>query len=135
MSDPAADVGLGRSTVGKALAALEQAGCARRQAGGRDGARRLPDRWTATTPDAPPDAADAASVVPPQGTTGRLRPGQLDQLVLDDLQAHAGEPASPTTVAKRLGRSSGAVANCLTRLAAADRVRQISQRPGRYRTM
>jgi Mn-dependent DtxR family transcriptional regulator len=41
----AAAVGLGRSTVSAALARLESAGKVRRRAGGRDGARRLPDRW------------------------------------------------------------------------------------------
>jgi len=41
-----AAAGLGRSTVGKALARLEQSGRVRRSAGGREGARRLPDRWS-----------------------------------------------------------------------------------------
>jgi DNA-binding transcriptional ArsR family regulator len=38
-------VGLGRSTVSAALARLESAGKVKRRAGGREGARRLPDRW------------------------------------------------------------------------------------------
>ena len=42
--------GIGRSTAAKALAALEGAGKARHTLGGRDGARRLPDRWTVTPP-------------------------------------------------------------------------------------
>jgi hypothetical protein len=35
-------------------------------------------------------------------------------------------------VAKALGRSGGAVGNCLTRLAAAGRVRKVSDKPRRY---
>ncbi|MGH9081769.1 MAG: MarR family transcriptional regulator [Acidimicrobiales bacterium] len=38
-------LGLGQSTAAKHLAALEADGAARRQPGGREGARRLPDRW------------------------------------------------------------------------------------------
>jgi len=37
-----------------------------------------------------------------------------------------------TAVAKALGRSAGAVGNCLTRLAAAGQVRQVSEKPRRY---
>jgi DNA-binding transcriptional ArsR family regulator len=42
----AAAVELGRTTVGKALAALERTGVVRRHPGGRDGRRRLADRWS-----------------------------------------------------------------------------------------
>lgn len=41
--------GLGVSTVSKALAVLEAAGRAGRAPGGRDGGRRLPDRWAPTS--------------------------------------------------------------------------------------
>jgi hypothetical protein len=37
-----------------------------------------------------------------------------------------------TAVAKALSRSAGAVGNCLTRLAAAGQVRQVSEKPRRY---
>ena len=37
--------GVGRSTVGKVLVRLDRAGRVRRTPGGRDGGRRLPDRW------------------------------------------------------------------------------------------
>ncbi len=37
--------GIGRSTAGKALTALEQNGLARRELGGRAGKLRIPDRW------------------------------------------------------------------------------------------
>ncbi|MEV8023035.1 helix-turn-helix domain-containing protein [Streptomyces sp. NPDC086554] len=39
--------GVGRSTAGKALTALEQRGLAVRTPGGHDGPRRTPDRWRA----------------------------------------------------------------------------------------
>ena len=70
----AAATGLGRSTVGKALAALERAGVARRSEGGREGGRRLPDRWSVAAPD---------QHAPARASMQRLRPGQLDGLVLD----------------------------------------------------
>jgi hypothetical protein len=116
--------GLGRSTVGKTLAALERARIARRSPGGRDGGRRLPDRWSVGSSDEPS---------PPGSSSGRLRPGQLDGLVLDFINAHGKDgPVGATAVAKALGRSAGAVGNCLTRLAVAGQVRQVSEKPRRY---
>ncbi|HEX7300446.1 MAG TPA: helix-turn-helix domain-containing protein [Solirubrobacteraceae bacterium] len=113
--------GLARSTVAKTLAALERARMAHRTPGGREGGRRLPDRWSV-------DSTDTSSP-----SSGRLRPGQLDELVLDLLNTHHNDaPTGPTAVAKALGRSTGAVGNCLARLAAAGHVRQVSQRPRRY---
>jgi DNA-binding IclR family transcriptional regulator len=124
VSELAAAAGLGRSTVGKALAVLERSGQATRRGGERDGARRLPDRWSLT-------ARDASSS--PDADARRLRPGQLDGLVLDYLREHANnEPHTPAAVAKALRRSSGAVGNCLARLAAAGRVRQTSDHPRCY---
>jgi hypothetical protein len=47
---------------------------------------------------------------------GRLRPGELDGLVLGYLSEHKeGGPLTPSAIAKGLERSSGAVANCLAR--------------------
>lgn len=117
----AADTGLGRSTVGKALAALERRGMVRRHPGGRDGRRRLPGRWSAGQTD------DGSST----SATQRLRPGQLDELVLDYINSQ-GAAVGATVVAKALGRSGGAVGNCLSRLAAAGRVRKVSDKPRRY---
>jgi len=116
--------GLGRSTVGKTLAALERVGMARRSPGGRDGRRRLPDRWSVGSSGEPS---------PPGSSTGRLRPGQLDGLVLDFLNGQ-GEDAvvGATAVAKALGRSAGAVGNCLARLTGAGQVHQVSEKPRRY---
>jgi hypothetical protein len=63
----------------------------------------------------------------------RLKPGQLDGLVLSFLQKNADSgPDAPTAVVKALDRSSGAVGNCLVRLADAKRVRQVSEKPRRY---
>jgi hypothetical protein len=47
----------------------------------------------------------------------RLRPGQLDGLVLAYMKRHKAKlPLSPTAVAHGIKRSSGAVGNCLGRL-------------------
>ena len=117
--------GRGRSTVSKALTKLEHERRVTRTAGGRDGARRLPDRWSTRGKRRGSRKSGRAG--------GRLRPGQLDELVLDHLRKHAGEgPLGPTAVAKALGRSSGAVGNCLTRLARASEVRETSKHPRRY---
>jgi MarR family len=116
--------GLGRSTVSKILTRLESAGKVKRNTGGRDGARRLPDRWS---------LAGSRPHRNRQASGDRLGPGQLDGLVLDYMRKHAtDEPLGPTAVAKGLGRSSGAVGNCLKRLAAADQVNQAREHPLRY---
>jgi hypothetical protein len=69
------------------------------------------------------------------GATKRLRPGELDGLVL----AHMGEhgdalPLGPGAIAKGIGRSSGAVGNCLERLAKSDGspVRRVTDKPRAY---
>lgn len=159
VAEVALAAGVGRSTAGKALAALEQSGKVQRAAGARDGAHRLPDRWSLAAADVPPapslrgaddpttpdGAADRSADpkaepddAPEPGPArdeagGRLRPGQLDGIVLEYLTAHANEgPLGPGAVAKALGRSSGAVGNCLARLAAAGRARLVGEQPRRY---
>ena len=64
----------------------------------------------------------------------RLRPGQLDALVLAYLRKHKDDgPLTATAVAKGLGgRSAGAVSNCLGRLAKEKRVRQAKRKPRAY---
>lgn len=53
--------------------------------------------------------------------------------MLDYLAKHAqSDPLSPAAIASGLGRSAGAVGNCLTRLTGAGRVRQVSKQPRRY---
>jgi hypothetical protein len=76
----AAATGLGRSTPGKALATLERRGMVRHP-GERD-ARRLPDRWSASSTSATP----------------RLRPGQFDGLVLDCTPPRRRRPQPMTPV-------------------------------------
>jgi biotin operon repressor len=134
--DLAAITGLGRSTVAKHLATLERAGAARRSPGGHDGRLRRPDHWACSPsePTAPPTAPQSKPV---SGATRpderRLRSGELDTLVLNHITTTAGsEPQSPATVAKALGRSSGAVANCLARLTATGRLQLLTNRPRRY---
>jgi DNA-binding MarR family transcriptional regulator len=117
-------LGLGQSTAAKHLAALESAGTAQREPGGRDGGRRLPDRWTATAPKvenpAPADAeqtatedTDPAADKPDTGASPaeRLSRGALGTLVRDYLATRPGEDLGPTQVGKALGRSQGAVSN------------------------
>jgi hypothetical protein len=63
----------------------------------------------------------------------RLRPGQLEGLVLGYMQKHKDElPIGPTTVARGIKRSSGAVGNCLGRLEQAEKVRLVGKKPRRY---
>jgi DNA-binding transcriptional ArsR family regulator len=113
VADIAAVTGLGRSTIGKQLTELERAGQATRTPGQREGGRRIPDRWSPATAE-------------------RLRPGQLDGLVLDYVRS-ASEPVGPVNVARALGRSNGAVANCLARRTKAGDLKQVNDHPRRYR--
>jgi membrane protein involved in colicin uptake len=80
--------------------------------------------------DATPKAAADAK---PKAAGERLKPGQLDGLVIAFLRENeASGPHGPTTVAKALRRSAGATSNCLTRLTNAKQVRQDSEEPRRY---
>jgi MarR family len=126
-AEVAAAAGVGRSTASKVLARLASAGEVRRTEGGRDGARRLPDCFALAS--AEPAADDAK----PKAAGEHLKPGQLDELVITFLKENADSgPHGPTTVAKALVRSSGAVANCLVRLTKAKQVRQDNEKPRRY---
>jgi hypothetical protein len=91
---------------------------------GVTGVAALPDRWSIGRAAERDERARAA--------TQRLSPGQLDALVLDYVDSQGTDAVGATAVAKALGRSAGAVGNCLTRLAAAGRVRQISDKPRRH---
>jgi hypothetical protein len=63
----------------------------------------------------------------------RLRPGELDGLVLAYLAEHRDDgPLTTTAIGKGIGRSAGAVANCVARLAKDKRVRQAKKRPRGY---
>jgi hypothetical protein len=151
--------GIGRSTAGKVLARLADAGEVTRHQGGHDRGKRLPDRWTlagvempdayatyvlpAETPAAPagegkgakastaPKARGAASTSNTEG--GKLKPGGLDPLVLAYLKDNADSgPHGPTVIAKALQRSSGAIGNCLERLRKDKKVKRVVDKPRRY---
>ena len=63
----------------------------------------------------------------------RLRPGELDELVLGYMAEHKGDgPLTASAIGKGIGRSSGAVANCLARLASKKEVRQAKRKPRAY---
>ena len=134
-AEVAAAANLGRSTASKALARLTSAGRVRRTEGGRDGGRRLPDRFALASAKSAGKAAKLplAKDAKPKAAEERLKPGQLDGLVLAFLKKNTDSgPHGPTAVAKALNRSSGAVGNCLVRLTRERQVREISERPRRY---
>ena len=123
----ALDTGIGRSTATKALASLEAKGKAHRVAGGRDGARRMPDRWS--IPSGPSPRRKKAARGGP-----RLGKGELAGLVLGHLRVDPSAELTPTGVAKALGgRSTGAVANALERLVRSGEAVKVSDGPRRYR--
>jgi hypothetical protein len=63
----------------------------------------------------------------------RLRPGELDGLVLSYMCKHEGElPLTASAISKGVEKSSGAVANCLARLAKAKKVRLAKKSPRAY---
>jgi hypothetical protein len=65
----------------------------------------------------------------------RLRPGELDGLVIAHMRKRADAlPLGPSAVAKGIGRSAGAVGNCLERLAKVDAgpVRRVTEKPRAY---
>ena len=60
----------------------------------------------------------------------RLRPGELDGLVLAYVKKHKSDgPLTASAIGKELGRSSGAVSNCLGRLVKSKQVRQTKKKP------
>jgi DNA-binding transcriptional ArsR family regulator len=130
VDEVAAALGIGRTSARKHLAALQRAGKVKRGAGGREGKRKLPDRYSLAGEE---QEAAPRPEPPRKGSGERLRPGQLDGLVLGYLREHAADgPLSPSAVGKGLARSSGATANSLDRLASREEVSQVSQRPRRY---
>jgi hypothetical protein len=63
----------------------------------------------------------------------RLRPGELDGQVLAYMRKHKGDgPLTASAIGKGIGRSSGAIANCLARLAKEKKVRQAKRKPRAY---
>ncbi|OJU80816.1 MAG: hypothetical protein BGO11_19650 [Solirubrobacterales bacterium 70-9] len=133
VDEVAAAAGIGRTSARKYLATLEDAGKVERTAGGREGKRRLPDRYSPISGEEPRPEAAVVDEPPDDGPAERLRPGGLDRLVIAYMREHADEgPLGPTAVAKGLERSSGAVGNCLARLAGTEKVELVRARPRRY---
>jgi hypothetical protein len=129
--------GIGRSTAGKLLATLAAQRRVLRQPGGHKGGQKAADRWTlpAAAPNQDPGPPPTTPAPPgdqvPTGS-GRLRSGQLRQLVLGCLAERPGQALSPTAISKRLDRSAGAVANALRVLAGQGTVTQTQAKPRRY---
>lgn len=60
----------------------------------------------------------------------RLRPGELDGQVLAYMRKHRDDdPLTASAIGKGIGRSSGAIANCLARMAKEKEVRQAKRKP------
>jgi DNA-binding MarR family transcriptional regulator len=150
----AENIGIGKSTATRYLAALEAQGKAVRTPGGWDDGRRFADRWSVTPAESevqslenPPSAPALSIVVAPrvaaadpkssaqtQDASGdRLAPGALGALVLEYLAARPGESFGPSAVGKALGRSGGAVSNALAAMAVRGEVKQVGDKPRRYR--
>jgi hypothetical protein len=168
----AQQAGIARSTAGKVLGRLTEAGETIRHEGGRDGRKRLPDRFTlkgvelpaayakhvggeeSSKPAAKPASGEPGKPKPAGSRSGkrstsgkalgsgkasasdkpeRLKAGGLEPLVLAYLKEHKGDaPHGPSKVAKALGRSSGAVGNCLARLTREKKAKQVGDKPLRY---
>jgi len=63
----------------------------------------------------------------------RLRPGELDALVLTYMRKHPDDaPLTASAIGKGIGRSAGAVSNCLARLAKEQKVHQAKRKPRAY---
>jgi DNA-binding MarR family transcriptional regulator len=123
----AARVSISRSAIAKALRELEATGSARRSEGGRDGGRRLPDRWS-------PAGVKRAAKTRVASEREKLGKGVLGALVLAHLAGHPEEDHGPVGLAKALGgRSSGAVGNALQRLCDSGDAVLTSDAPRRYR--
>jgi len=97
-------LGIGGSSAAKHLAALEAAGTARREPGGREAGRRLADRWstTAAAVEAPPGEPDEVPAdtgdAPADGaarSADRLGRGALGALVREYLSARRGPGTNP----------------------------------------
>ena len=134
-AEAARAAGIGRSTATKVLAALAAGGQVERTPGGRDGARRLADRWS--LPEAPenPDraAGDGGESKGSTSAAPRLGKGELAAMVAAFLRDPPGEH-SPSALSKALGgRSAGAVGNALGRLVATGQATLTSDRPRMYR--
>lgn len=130
VDEVAAAVKVGRTSARKYLAGLKVEEKIVRESGGRDGRRRLPDVFSLPKEASGGKPRKAASA---GAKNGRLGPGELDKLVLGHMRQHKGEaPQTASAIGKRIGRSSGAVANCLVRLEKQEKVRLAKPKPRSY---
>jgi predicted transcriptional regulator len=124
----ATGVGIGRTSARRYLVGLTAAGQVKRGPGGREGGRKYPDRFSAVK-----RRRGSTSRRATKRPGRRLRPGELDGLVLGYMRKQAKDgPLTATAIAKGIERSSGAVANCLARLGESGTVRQAKVRPRAY---
>jgi hypothetical protein len=131
VDEVATAVGVTRSTARKYLAGLVDAGELKRTEGGRDRGRKRPDRFSVV--DGKGGEKEPKGTPSTSAPKARLGPGELDGLVLADMREHRDEaPHTPSRIGKRIGRSSGAIANCLRRLADSDRAVLKSKKPHAY---
>jgi hypothetical protein len=96
--------------------------------GGRAAGRRPAKSKATTKPKAEKPKANRSGAK-------RLRPGELDGLVIAHMRKSEKDlPLGASAIAKAIGRSSGAVANCLERKAKADDspVRRARDKPRAY---
>jgi nitric oxide reductase NorQ protein len=88
-----------------------------------------------TTPATPTTTAPAAPGTTTAPAGGRLPNGELRRQVAEVLAARAGTELTPRDISAALaGRSSGAIGNALTALAAGGYAEQTSTKPVRYRS-
>jgi hypothetical protein len=117
----------------KAKSAKQKAGRSRAAATRATTAPKPNPPAKATNAKASNAKASTPKVAVAKPTVERLKAGELDRLVMAYLKRNAGSaPHSPTTIARGLNRSAGAVGNCLVRLTRDRQVREVSERPRRY---
>ncbi|WP_431909878.1 AAA family ATPase [Amycolatopsis thermoflava] len=84
-----------------------------------------------STPATTPDHGTAPAV--PGATTPRLRNGELRRMVAEQLAKDPNAALTAGAIARRLGKSSGAVGNALVTLEALGQARPVGTRPVSYR--
>ncbi|HET7444940.1 MAG TPA: hypothetical protein VFJ57_09810 [Solirubrobacterales bacterium] len=102
------------------------------RSGAKRSTKKAAARKAATPKKSTSKAAKKAPSKNPNGTK-RLRPGELDGMVVKWMEENEDRgKVSPGTVATGINRSSGAVANCMGRLAKEKRIRLATKKPKQY---
>jgi hypothetical protein len=123
---------IGRTSTRKYLAGLTVDKKVTREAGGREGRRKLPDVFSVAGKKKQPSGKRGKSASA-ESKGERLGPGQLDKLVLGFMRSHRKDaPHTASAIGKGIKRSSGAVANCLGRQVKAKTVRMVKPKPREY---